>query len=87
MSASAASFPQRESDASSRGCLNRPRRFHVRSWLPTPPITLAILPSTNFPTLAISVSLVLASVEPAELLAELPELMNIRAGVLPSMPM
>src|SRR5271166_5911605 len=61
---------------------------HDRSWPPTPPTTLASLPSTNLPTLAINVSLVLASVEPAApLLAELPELMNIRAGVLANMPM
>ena len=60
---------------------------HDRSWPPTPAVTLASLPSTNLPMLAISVSLVLASVEPAELPDELPELMNIRAGVLLSMPM
>ncbi len=61
---------------------------HFCSWPPTPANTLAALPSTSLPTLPISESLMLASVPDAPLLApEEPELMNIRAGVLPNMPM
>src|SRR5271156_2173536 len=60
---------------------------HLDSWPPTPAITVAALPSTILETFSISELPMLARVLLLALLAPpLPELRNIRAGVLPNMP-